>query len=837
MALRQEPVRLLIADDVGIGKTVEACLISRELLDRGEIERIAVLCPPHLAEQWQGELKDKFHIEAELVLPSTAPRLERGLPTGESLFHRYPCVVVSMDFIKSDRRRDEFARACPEFVIVDEAHTCAVAAGRGGGRHQRHQLIKTLSQGEKRHVVLVTATPHSGKEEAFRSLLALLKPEFVDLPHDLAGEVHRKERRKLARHFVQRTRADIRHFANEDTPFPDREDAEASYELTPEYRALFDRALKYARETVADPEGGHHRQRVRWWSALALLRSLASSPAAAAATLRNRASTAETESVEDADEIGRRTVLDLESDDLAEVVDVAPGADPEAEGGKSSARQRLLALARDAEKLQGEKDAKLSKAVGLIAGLVKDGFRPIVFCRFIPTAEYVARELRDRVPRPVTVEAVTGLHPPANREARVLELAKAAQRVLVATDCLSEGINLQEHFDAVMHYDLAWSPTRHEQRAGRVDRYSQPQPKVRVLTYFGKDNRIDGIVLDVLLRKHKAIRSSTGVSIPVPVDSNEIVEAIFEGLLLREQGSIQDVLPGLEEYLKPKREDLHVQWDAAAERERRSRSVFAQESLKVDEVAAELEEARRSAGSARDVERFSLEALTLHRAVVTPRDGRYELRLTEAPRALRDLMGVPDEFAARFDLPVQDGEVYLSRTHPYVEGLAAHVMDTALDEKLDSVARRCGAVRTAAVQTRTALLVVRFRFDVVSRRSRRMWCQLGEECRVLAFRGAPDQAEWLDDREAETLLDAEPGANILPEQASDFVRRVCDAFDGLRPRLEEEAWRRAAALVEAHSRVRKAANVPSLAYEAEPQLPPDVLGIYVLLPVPAGDER
>src|SRR6266542_3454246 len=82
MALKLDPVRLLIADDVGIGKTVEACLVAREMLDRGEIERLAVLCPPHLAEQWQAELKTKFHIDAEVVLASTAARLERGLPIG-----------------------------------------------------------------------------------------------------------------------------------------------------------------------------------------------------------------------------------------------------------------------------------------------------------------------------------------------------------------------------------------------------------------------------------------------------------------------------------------------------------------------------------------------------------------------------------------------------------------------------------------------------------------------------------------------------------------------------------------------------------------------------------
>ncbi|MCL6483170.1 MAG: DEAD/DEAH box helicase, partial [Janthinobacterium lividum] len=124
MALKQDVVRLLVADDVGIGKTIEAALIVRELLDRGEISRLAVLCPPHLCEQWQRELKERFHINAVVVRNTTASRLERGLPANQSVFEAYPFTVVSLDYIKSDRRRDEFQRACPECVIVDEAHTC-----------------------------------------------------------------------------------------------------------------------------------------------------------------------------------------------------------------------------------------------------------------------------------------------------------------------------------------------------------------------------------------------------------------------------------------------------------------------------------------------------------------------------------------------------------------------------------------------------------------------------------------------------------------------------------------------------------------------------------------
>lgn len=145
MALQQDPVRLLIADDVGIGKTIEAGLIARELLDRGEVQRLAVLCPPYLAEQWQEELADKFNIQAELVLPSTVTRLERHAAVGQSLFDLHPFVIVSTDYIKGSRRRDEFVHACPELVIVDEAHTVAFNHEKRSGRHLRHRLVSELA--------------------------------------------------------------------------------------------------------------------------------------------------------------------------------------------------------------------------------------------------------------------------------------------------------------------------------------------------------------------------------------------------------------------------------------------------------------------------------------------------------------------------------------------------------------------------------------------------------------------------------------------------------------------------------------------------------------------
>jgi hypothetical protein len=130
VALKQDPVRILIADDVGIGKTVEACLVARELLDRGEANRLVVLCPPHLAEQWQQEVREKFNIDAELLLPSTVRKLE-GQCLGESVFRRFPHLIVSIDFIKSERYRHDFVQDGAELIIVDEAHTCAFGQEQG----------------------------------------------------------------------------------------------------------------------------------------------------------------------------------------------------------------------------------------------------------------------------------------------------------------------------------------------------------------------------------------------------------------------------------------------------------------------------------------------------------------------------------------------------------------------------------------------------------------------------------------------------------------------------------------------------------------------------------
>lgn len=832
MALKLDPVRMLIADDVGIGKTIEATLIARELLDRGEIRRMAVLCPPHLAEQWQHELAEKFHIDAELVLSSTIQRLERDLPIGISVFDRHRFTVVSTDFIKTPRRAEDFALRCPEFVIVDEAHGCTLAGGVGRGRQQRFELLRRVTEDPSRHLVLVTATPHSGNEEAFRSLLSLLDSDFANLPSDLDRNEREGIRRRLARHLVQRRRADIRHYLETDTAFPARKDKEATYTFGTAYRALLDDILAFAREYVAEEEGVDRRRRVRYWSALALLRCVSSSPAAAAATLRSRAAVDQTEG-EDVDEVGRRTVLDQGDADDTVAIDFSPGSDTE--GSRDLTRRRLLEFARRAEAVASADDLKLQGAAREIRELLNDGFHPVVFCRFVDTADYVARQLRDILPAKVRIESVTGLLPPAEREGRISELvAEAGQFVLVCTDCLSEGINLQQHFDAVLHYDLAWNPTRHEQREGRVDRFGQEKREVRVVTYYGTDNPIDGVILDVLIRKHKAIKSDLGVTVAVPGSSEQIAEALFEGALFREQtrsGSRQLTLDFIDD-LERKKAQIHRSWDSARDREKASRSRFAQHTLRPEAVAAELQSVRSAIGRSDDVARFFGAVLQAATVPVQESSGAVTVQLSPGtPRALRQAIGRDEPFTGRFDLPLKEGEIYLGRTSPVVEGLASWTLDQALDPIARDgrpVASRCGVISTSAITTRTTLLVVRLRYHL------RIGAAdgetiLAEEIVPLACTGSAESPTWLASDTGELLLAARPERNLVPTAIDQQLALLLPALPKFQVALEAVAEQRASLQLEAHERVREAARSKGRVSIA-PVLPVDILGAYVLLP-------
>ncbi|ORV46323.1 helicase [Mycolicibacter engbaekii] len=846
MAARQNTVRLLIADGVGIGKTVEAGLIAAELLATGDAQRLVVLCSPQLAPQWQSELLHKFGIDAQLLLPSTVNRLSRNVPFGSNLYQHYPHLVISTDFIKQKTRRDEFALNCPELVIVDEAHTCVASAGTGGGSqaHLRYTLLRKLADDHDRHLLLLTATPHSGDDTAWQSLIGLLDNRLGDLPTDLSGKDREEDRKLLAQYMIQRRRADIREYLDEDTPFPQRETGETAYKLTAGYRALFDDVMDYVREQVTDPKLSAVRQRVRWWSAIALLRCLASSPAAAEQTLLNRSAVAAT--ADDTDEAvidayAEPRVLDSDLDDATEAEDITVGADTTAtsDSPDTGARKRLRELAAAAAALRGPRhDAKLKRAIPLIKDLISDGFHPIVFCRFIPTAEYLGEHLGAalaRVPG-LRMEVVSGTLPPEEREERVAALtAHDGPRLLIATDCLSEGVNLQDGFSAVVHYDLAWNPTRHEQREGRVDRFGQQAPVVRTVTYYGEDNGIDGIVLQVLIRRHENIKRSIGVSVPIPVDSATVMKAIWESLLLRGKDAEQLTLDFATATSASLAEQVEVAWSDAAEREKASRSRFRQAGLKPDTVAQALTEVRRALGGPADVESFTRTALSLLGAAVSDTADGFTTRIDTLPAAVRDQLPPTKAATLTFhrSLPMPPGHHVLARTDTCVEALSRYVLDAALDARLDAAARparRAGVMRTDGVRKVTTLLMVRHRLEITLPGTATTVTQVAEEARFVAFTGSGDTLTWLPQSEVDALLTLSPSGNVDDVLARAQLGRALDRLPALAAQLATTGADAAAALVTEHQAVRTAAKAGGRTPRVKFLPPADVLGVYVFLP-------
>lgn len=830
MALKQDLVRLLIADDVGIGKTIEAALIVRELLDRGEISRLAVLCPPHLCEQWQGELKKHFHINAVIVRNTTANRLERGLPANQSVFEAYPFTLVSLDYIKSDRRRDEFQRACPECVIVDEAHTCTHS---GQGRQQRYTLLKGLAEHPGRHLVLLTATPHSGDEEAFYNLLALLKPEFRELK-DIPADGRRPLREQLARHFVQRRRPDIEEW-REHRIFPERLSAEITYKLTGDWGRLFDDVLEYARELVIRADGqGLLQQRMSWWAALALLRCISSSPAAAVNALRTRLngrtlSEANALSLDEVEEQGRERVLDGLEDDLS-TQDIEPGA-------RTEDTEWLTDLIVRAEGLTGStRDPKLKRLIEHLKELTAAGFQPVVFCRYIATAQYVAEQLRS-VFRDHQVTAVTGEFAPAEREARVEAMGETEKRLLVATDCLSEGVNLQNLFTAVVHYDLSWNPTRHEQREGRVDRFGQQAREVRATMLYGQDNPVDGVVLQVILRKAESIRKELGVLVPMPDDEGRLTQALVGAVLLR-KGAIAGQVQQMSLDFGEPETAIHTAWQSARDKAAKNRTLFAQRRLKPEDVLPEWRKTLAVLGGEEDVERFIKRAAVQLGAPLeaTSQAGanHWKLHAGSLPVAVRERLegeGLVGTLRIDFHQPVAPGVQFIHRTHPLVSVLADHLLESALEatgagEAIEAIAR-AGAIFTEAVQVKTTLLLVRLRHQLsVTHRgqSRLLLC---EETLTVGLPAEGDQP-LLDD-DARALMAAEPARNMPPPLRDQHLQRSLDRLDAYQPTLEALAQQRAQRLLEDHRRVREAAQGRG-EYRVTPSLPVDVMGVFVLVP-------
>jgi superfamily II DNA or RNA helicase len=845
MALKQPVTRLLIADDVGIGKTIEALLILRELLERGVIKTFAVLCPPHLCEQWQKELADKLDIEAVIIRSSTAAGLERKIVGDDTLnaFNYYPYQVVSIDYVKNgSTKMPAFIEDVPDLVIVDEAHTCTknLDFKKGSQSQQRYELLEKVAENENQHLLLLTATPHSGKDGEFKSLLGLVNADFEN--YDFSN-LETSEKRRVAARFIQRKRKNIEKWLDEETPFPKRTTEELPYILSAssDYFKLYQDVLKFARGIDT---GGvtENKARIKYFAALSLLRGVMSSPAAGYEMLQKRKSRiTEPEEITD-DEVKDNPIVERwEEQSDTEQIDIIDRAD--LSESEWNTLHRLAQKAAELTKI--EKDQKVKLGAEQIKLWIQKGQSPIVFCRFIATAKYVAKILKDFLPKDVDVRDITSELSDEERREKIDEMAKSPKRVLVATDCLSEGINLQDKFNAVLHYDLPWNPNRLEQREGRVDRFGQPgwidrngnhQNTVDVKLLFGEDNPMDVVVLKIIIEKIQRIQNTSGVSISLADDNRSVMDKVLKEVLLNPDKAQNRFARQMRIDFGPSPEldelDIEItnEIEAARVKAEKIRSIFAHEGIMPEHVKEVLQEVDEAIGDIAALQSFVLAAGQLLGAGFEKVNGGYVIKKMNMDDWLMAALGQGDKIHISFDSPTPQGFRYIGRNHRFVEQLCHRVIANSLEkERKGNKAARASVFRTDAVDTQTTL--IQFRVRNVIREVSKQHEMVSEEMFLWGYAQTPDGINTLHVDDCKRLLHTSSALDISKERQELVFEKELRHFEELHPDFIKVVETRSEELVNAHTRFAK--YLGAKRFEAvTPVLPPDILGVYVLIPNP-----
>jgi superfamily II DNA or RNA helicase len=535
--LDRTPLRFLLADDPGAGKTIMAGLYVKELMLRGDLERCLIVAPGSLVDQWQDELLEKFGLRFELLTRQLADAVPYAESKEGGVFAHHPLLIARMDQLsRSDELKDQLKHTDWDLVVVDEAHRMSASYfGSELKKTKRYQLGELLGK-QARHLLLMTATPHAGKEENFQLFLALLDTDRFEGRYRDA--VHSIDTEGLMRRMVKE---DLKTFEGKPL-FPERKAYTVSYELSPAEHDLYEAVTQYVREEMnraerLKQEGDKKRGFTVGFALTVLQRRLASSPEAILKSLERRRARLERRRQEmrfgnqasgDADLARRlRDMLGKEVPEDDEDLDDLPSGEAEefeSEVADAATTARTIAeldkellILTDLEELarrvrHSGTDKKWTELRELLTEnhLISDHSgnvrKMIIFTEHRDTLEYLADRIRALLGRP---ESVVTIHGGVKREERrkIMELFSQDPevRVLVATDAAGEGLNLQRAH-LMVNYDLPWNPNRIEQRFGRIHRIGQTEV-CHLWNLVAVDTR-EGMVFQSLLDKIEAQRQA-----------------------------------------------------------------------------------------------------------------------------------------------------------------------------------------------------------------------------------------------------------------------------------------------------------------------------------------
>jgi superfamily II DNA or RNA helicase len=543
--LPRQPLRFLLADDPGAGKTIMAGLLIKELLIRGDLERCLIVAPGNLVEQWQDEMAEKFGLGFNIL---TREQIEASI-TGNP-FVENPRLILRLDMAARSDELKARLQAAPEWdlVVCDEAHRMAASYSGGEVKEtQRYRLGKLLGT-RTRNLLLMSATPHNGKEADFQLFMGLLDADRFE--GRFRGGIHKADVSDMMRRL---TKEELYRF--DGTPlFPERRAYTASYSLSPEEADLYQAVTTYVREEMnrADRTGDNNRRSSVGFALQILQRRLASSPAAIHRSLERRHKRLEERLREE--KLMRRSgpaalsrAPALPAYDPDEIEE-APGAEAEAVEEQildsATAAQTIaeleaeIGILKDLEgralrlKLSG-KDTKWRELEAILDDPIMHdhatGLRRkiIIFTEPRDTLEYLAQKITARLG---DAGAVVVIHGGIAREQRRAAIAAfnsdPVVRVMVANDAAGEGVNLQRGAHLMVNYDLPWNPNRLEQRFGRIHRIGQTE--VCHLWNLCAANTREGEVYRRLLDKLEEARAALGGKV------YDVLGELFEGQALRD---------------------------------------------------------------------------------------------------------------------------------------------------------------------------------------------------------------------------------------------------------------------------------------------------------------
>ncbi|MBX6422938.1 DISARM system SNF2-like helicase DrmD [Thermosulfurimonas sp. F29] len=524
-ALAMPRVSLLLADDVGLGKTVEAGLILQELLARGRVRRILILCPASLQRQWQDEMLTKFNLVFKIIDRDEILRLQREYGLHVNPWESFPRLITSMDFLKREPYLQQFLSTTEnknggkpgiskwDLLIVDEAHNCAPSGRKDYIQDSdRTKLLRQITP-HFEHRLFLTATPHNGYTESFTALLELLDPlRFTRGP--------RVDPRQAKLVMVRRLKRDLIPEVSNRT-FPKRTIKAREVTLSPKERELFDCLEAYIEKRLRAPKDKVQRNALRF--ALTILKKrLLSSYAAFRNSLEVHLEHVTRPTISMTEETSSRAVVfERLAERLAE--DTADDLEKQAlelealkEGSLllgeiSSEEEELLSRMWDLVSSPELPDTKLKTLFSLADNLIAQK-RLIVFTEYKDTLDYLYEKLSARYGEEKVLALYGGLNLSEREKIKEAFQAPPSEhpvRILVATDAAAEGINLQNHCHHLLHYEIPWNPNRLEQRNGRIDRHGQKAEEVRIFHFVYQDHK-DSEFLSTIVHKVEKMREDLG---------------------------------------------------------------------------------------------------------------------------------------------------------------------------------------------------------------------------------------------------------------------------------------------------------------------------------------